>query len=78
MRNAHIVKASVSPLSLKREFFIYFWKMENHLSASCLDSLPSTQVCSTECSSIDFGFHVSDDKDVLGELKIELIDFSNW
>lgn len=52
--------------------------MENHLSASCLDSLPSTQLCSTECSSIDLGFHVSDDKDVLGELKIELIDFSNW
>ncbi|XP_052697275.1 echinoderm microtubule-associated protein-like 2 isoform X6 [Crassostrea angulata] len=42
--------------------------MENHLSASCLDSLPSTQVCSTECSSIDFGFHVSDDKDVLDGL----------
>lgn len=26
MRDAHIVKASVSPLSLKREFFIFFLK----------------------------------------------------
>lgn len=49
--------------------------MENHLLFNCPDTQPSI-VRSDECSNIDFGFHISDDKDILGELLIQLIDSS--
>lgn len=49
--------------------------MENHLLFSCNDRQPSV-VCSDERSIIDLGFPVSDDKDILGELLIQLIDSS--
>lgn len=64
--DVHIVQASGYSLSLTSELV----NMDNHLSFSCHDSLPNTQVCSTDCSSIDLGFQICDDKDVLGELKL--------
>ncbi|XP_056020756.1 echinoderm microtubule-associated protein-like 2 isoform X5 [Ostrea edulis] len=41
--------------------------MENHLLFNCRDTQPSI-VRSDECSNIDFGFHISDDKDILDGL----------
>jgi hypothetical protein len=49
--------------------------MENNLLFCSPNRQPSI-VCSDDCSNIDLGFHISDDKDILGELLIQLINSS--